>query len=43
MRTVNVLDPKLVGDYLSSQDGEQVFLNLLRSNADSIRTIAAEA
>ena len=39
VRIVNVLDPALVGDYLSSSEGEQVLVNVMRRNADSVRQV----
>jgi tape measure domain-containing protein len=39
MRNINVLDPALVGDYLASPQGEQVFINTLRRNSDQVRNI----
>lgn len=38
-RIVNVLDPALVGDYLSTPEGEQVLVNVMRRNSDSVRQI----
>lgn len=42
-RIVNVLDPALVGDYLSTPEGEQVLVNVMRRNSDSVRQIVGEA
>ncbi|MDX9698650.1 MAG: tape measure protein [Rhodocyclaceae bacterium] len=39
VRIVNVLDPALVGDYLSTSEGEQVLVNVMRRNADSVRQV----
>lgn len=39
MRNINVLDPTLVGDYLASPQGEQVFINTMRRNSDQVRQI----
>jgi tape measure domain-containing protein len=36
VRIVNVLDPAIVGDYLSSPDGDMVLVNAIRRNKDSI-------
>lgn len=38
-RIVNVLDPAIVGDYLSTSEGEQVLVNVMRRNADSVRQV----
>ena len=40
IRNINVLDPTLVGDYMSSPQGEQVFINMLRRNSEQVRQIA---
>ena len=37
LRIINTLDPALVGEYLASPEGEQVFVNTIRKNADSVR------
>lgn len=42
-RIVNVLDPALVGDYLSTPEGEQVLVNVMRRNSDSVRQIVGGA
>lgn len=39
MRNINVLDPAIVGNYLSSPQGERVFINTLRRNSDQVRQI----
>lgn len=39
MRNINVLDPALVGEYLATPDGEQVFINTMRRNSDQVRQI----
>jgi hypothetical protein len=39
MRNINVLDPALVGEYMSSAEGEQVFINTMRRNSDQVRQI----
>lgn len=41
-RIVNVLDPAMVGDFLSTPDGEQVLVNVMRRNSDSLRAIVSE-
>ena len=41
-RIVNVLDPALVGDFLSTSEGEQVLMNVIRQNSDSMRSVLAE-
>ncbi|QBQ71184.1 tail length tape measure protein [Shewanella phage S0112] len=38
-RLVNVLDPSLVGDFLTSPSGEQVLVNVIERNASSLRQI----
>lgn len=40
LRTINVTDPRMVGDYLATPDGEQVFINMLHNNPEIIRQIA---
>lgn len=37
LRIINTLDPQLVGDFLSSPEGEQVFVNAIRRNSDSVK------
>lgn len=39
VRIVNVLDPAMVGDFLSSSEGEQVLVNTLRRNSDAVRQV----
>lgn len=41
VRIVNVLDPSLVTDYLTSSAGERVLLNVLSRNAGAVREIIA--
>lgn len=41
-KIINVLEPSLMSDYLGSPEGEQVFVNLIRRNADAVRTIVNE-
>lgn len=38
-RIINVMDPAVVGDYLSTSEGEQVLVNVMKRNADSVRQI----
>ncbi len=40
IRVVNVLDPGMVGDYLATPEGETVLMNVMRRNADSVKSIA---
>lgn len=42
-RIVNVLDPAMVGDFLSTPEGEQVLVNVMRRNSDSVRQIVGGA
>lgn len=37
IRVVNVLDPSMVGDYLATPEGEQVFMNVVRKNAQGVK------
>lgn len=39
LNAVNVLDPSLVGDYLSTPEGEQVLINTIRRNPDQVRQV----
>lgn len=41
-RIINVLDPALVADYLSTPDGEQVLINTIRKNSDSMKQVLSE-
>lgn len=36
-RVINVIDPNMVADYMSSSEGEKVFLNVIQRNAGAIR------
>lgn len=38
VRIVNVLDPAMVGDFLGTPEGEQLFVNTIRKNADQVRS-----
>lgn len=42
LRIVNVMDPKMVGDFLSTPEGEQVFVNTMRRNADAVRSVVGQ-
>lgn len=37
----NILDPGIVGDFLSSSDSDSVFINKIRRNAEAIRPLVA--
>lgn len=37
-RIINLIDPGMVGDFLSTPEGESVLVNTIRRNADSIRS-----
>lgn len=39
-RIINVLDPGMVGDYLATPEGETALVNVMRRNADTVRSIA---
>jgi hypothetical protein len=39
IRIVNVIDPAMAADYLSSSAGERVVMNLIQRNATSVRNI----
>jgi hypothetical protein len=39
VRVVNVIDPSLVQDYMSSSSGEQTILNVMQRNAGTIKQI----
>lgn len=43
MRIVNVLDPKMIGDFINTQEGEQVFMNFMRNNSSSLQSIISNA
>jgi tape measure domain-containing protein len=38
-RIINVIDPAMISDYLTTADGEEVILNMMRRNSDSIQSI----
>lgn len=42
-RIINVMDPAMVGDFLSTPEGEQVLMNVMRRNSDSIRQVVGQA
>ena len=37
LRVINTLDPAMIGDFLATPEGEQVFINTIRRNASSVR------
>lgn len=37
LRVINTLDPAMIGDFLATPEGEQVFVNTIRRNASSVR------
>ena len=37
LRIINTLDPALVGDFLGTPEGEQVFVNAIRRNSDVVK------
>lgn len=39
LRTINLIDPNLLGDYMSSSEGEQVFINTISRNAEIIKRV----
>lgn len=39
IRIVNVVDPKMVADFMATPDGEQVFVNMLNNNQGTIRQL----
>lgn len=39
-RIINVIDPSLVADYMSSSEGEAIFLNVIRNNSDTVKSVA---
>lgn len=40
LRIVNVMDPKMIEDYMATPEGEQVFVNMMRRNRDSLNASA---
>jgi hypothetical protein len=36
VRNINVLDPKLVGDYLGTDDGEKLIMNVIQRNRSAL-------
>lgn len=42
-RIINVMDPKMVGDFLTTPEGEQVLVNVMRRNSDLIRTVVGQS
>lgn len=41
-RIVNVLDPALVGDFMTTPEGEQIVINTIRRNSDEFRSILGQ-
>jgi hypothetical protein len=39
LRVINVLDKNMVGDFLTTADGETAIINMIRRNGNTIRTI----
>ena len=39
VRIINVIDPAMVGDYASTPEGEETFVNVMRKNSDEIKRI----
>ncbi|APZ81849.1 tail tape-measure protein [Erythrobacter phage vB_EliS_R6L] len=42
LRNVNVLDPAIVGDYLQTAEGEELWTNMMHRNADTVRQIVQQ-
>lgn len=40
-RIINVIDPAMVGDFMATPSGEQVLLNVIRRNADSVKAVVS--
>ena len=38
-RIINVIDPNMVEDYMSSSSGEKVFLNFIQRNPNAIKQV----
>ena len=38
VRNINVLDPQLVGEYLGTDDGEKLIMNVIQRNRSALRT-----
>ncbi|MBA2881836.1 hypothetical protein HNR65_002167 [Desulfosalsimonas propionicica] len=36
LKNINVLDPSIVGDYMATNEGEQLIMNIVQKNRDSI-------
>jgi hypothetical protein len=43
LRMINVTDPKMVQDFFETPEGEQVFVNLVNRNADTISRAAQQS
>ncbi len=41
-RTVNIVDPALAKDFFETSEGEDLFVNMLSSNSDTLRSIVSE-
>lgn len=42
-KIINVLDPSVVEDYLTSEAGQAVFVNQIRRNSDTVRAVLQES
>lgn len=43
LRMINVTDKRMVADFFDTPEGEQVFVNLLNSNADTVARVAGQS
>ena len=43
LKIINVLDREIIGDFLSSPEGEQTFVNAIRRNGDAVRSVLNNA
>lgn len=42
MRSINVLDPALIGDFLQTPEGETMFVNMIHRNGEAIRQVSSQ-
>jgi hypothetical protein len=41
-RIINVMDPAILGDFLAAPEGEQVLINFMQRNSDTVRQIVGD-
>lgn len=39
LRIINVIDPAMIGDFMQSSEGEAIFINAIRNNSDTVKSV----